>query len=86
MDGSTRSGSEDGREDVRDDNSKSGDGRRSFEEFDVKIGLRPLLFIAVLDLISRNTVVKDAMSKLQYADDLAMVTNDTQVLQEILDE
>ena len=86
MDGSTRSGSEDGREDVRDDNSKNGDGRRSFDEFAVNIGLCPLLFIAVLNLISRNTVVKDAMSKLLYVGDLALVTNDKQVLQEILEE
>ena len=40
------------------------------EEFEVKIGLRqgsvlsPLLFIAVLDLIGRKTVLKDAMEKL----------------------
>ena len=34
--------------------------------------LIPLLFIAVLDLISRKTVVKDAMKKLLYADDLAL--------------
>ena len=33
------------------------------------------LFIAVLDLISRQTVVKDAMKKLLYADDLALVAN-----------
>ena len=50
-------------------NSKSDGGRRSFEEFDVKFGLRPLLFIALLYLISRKTVVKDAMKKLLYADD-----------------
>ena len=51
------------------------------EEFEVKIGLRqgsvpsPLLFITVLDLISRKTVMKDAMKKLLYADDLALVAN-----------
>ena len=45
-------------------------GERASEEFEVKIGLRqgsvlsPLLFIAVLDLSSSKTVVKDAMKKL----------------------
>ena len=45
-------------------------GEGASEEFEVKIGLRqdsvlsPLLFIAVLDLISRKTVTKDAMKKL----------------------
>ena len=50
-------------------------GEGASEEFDVKIGLRPLLFIALLDLISRKTVVKDAMKKLLYEDDLALVAN-----------
>ena len=54
-------------------------GEGASEKFEVKIGLRqgsvlsPLLFIAVLDLISRKTVVKDAMKTLLYADDLALV-------------
>ena len=48
--------------------------------------LSPLLFIAVLDLISRKTVVKDAMKKLLYADDLALVANGNQELQETLEE
>ena len=55
------------------------------EEFEVKIGLRqgrvlsPLLFIAVLDLISRKTVVvQDAMKKLLYADGLALVAKGKQ--------
>ena len=55
---------------------------RASEEFEVNVGLRqgsvlsPLLFIAVLDLISRKTVMKYAMKKLLYADDLALVAND----------
>ena len=48
--------------------------------------LSPLLFIAVLDLISRKTVVKEAMTKLIYADDLALVTNGKQELQETMEE
>ena len=48
--------------------------------------LSPLLFIAVLDSISRKTVVKDAMKKLLYADDLALVTNGKQEIQETMEE
>ena len=48
--------------------------------------LSPLLFISVLDLISRNTVMKDAMKKLIYADDLALVANGKQELRETLEE
>ncbi len=48
--------------------------------------LSPLLFISVLALISRNTVMKDAMKKLLYADDLALVANGKQELQETLEE
>ena len=67
-------------------------GEGASEEFEVKVGLRqssvlrPLLFIAVLDLISRKTEVKDAMKKLLYADDLALVANGKQELQQILEE
>ena len=46
--------------------------------------LSALLFTAVLDLINRKTVVKDAMKKLLYADGL--VANGKQGLQETLDE
>ena len=65
---------------------------RASEEFEVKIGLRPgcvlspLLFISVLDFISRKTVMKGAMKKLLYADDLALVANGKQELQETLEE
>ena len=67
-------------------------GEGASEEFDVKIGLRqgsvlsPLLFIAVLDLISRKTVTKDANKKFLYADDLGLVANGKQELQESLEE
>ena len=56
-------------------------GERTSDEFEVKIGLSqsrvlsPLLLTAVVDLISRKTVMKDATRKLLYADDLALVAN-----------
>ena len=62
------------------------------EEFEVKIALgqgsvlSPLLFIAVLDLISRNTVTKDAMKKLLYADNLDLAANGKQELHESLED
>ena len=67
-------------------------GEGASEEFDIKIGLRegsmlsPLLLISVLDLISRKTVMKDAMKKLLHADNLALVANVKQELQETLEE
>ena len=57
-------------------------GEVALEEFDVKIRLRrrsvlsPLLsIIAVLDLTSKKTIMKDAMNKLLYADDLVFAAN-----------
>ena len=70
-------------------------GEGSSEECEVQIELRqawqdsvlrPLLFKAVVDLIIRKTVMKDAMKKLLYADDLALVVNGKQELQETLEE
>ena len=42
--------------------------------------LNPLLFIAVLNLISRKTAMKDAMMTFFYADDPALVANGKQEL------
>ena len=67
-------------------------GEGASEEFEVNIGLRegsvlsPLLFIAVMDIISRKTVMNDAMKKRLYADDLALMANTKQELQESLEE
>ena len=60
--------------------------------FEVKIRLRqgsvlsPLLYIAILDLISWKTLVKDAMKKFLYADDLALEANGKQELHETMEE
>ena len=73
-------------------------GEVALDEFDVKIRRRsvlsPLLsiilllssdiIIAVLDLTSKKTITKDAMSKLLYADDLVLAANGKQELQETL--
>ena len=62
------------------------------EVFEVKIGLSrgrvlsPLLFIVVLALISRKTVMKDSMKKLLYAEYMALAANGKQQLQETLEE
>ena len=67
-------------------------GQGASEEFEVNIGLKPdsvlspPLFIAVLDPISWKTVMKDAMRKLLYADDLALVANGKKELQETMEE
>ena len=52
------------------------------EQFSVNIGLRPgsalspLLFIVVMELISRTVFMKDISRKLLYAYDLAIVAED----------
>ena len=48
--------------------------------------LSSLLFIVVLNLISRTTVTKDAIKKLLYADDLALVANGKYEQNESLEE
>ena len=48
-------------------------------EFKLNVGLRqgsalsPLLFVAVVELISRKIGTKDILQKIVYADDLAIV-------------
>ena len=67
-------------------------GEGASGQSEVNIGLRrgrvlsPLLFIAVLDLIRRKTVLNDAMKKLLYGDYLALVANGKHELQETLEE
>ena len=61
-------------------------------EFQVNIGLRqgsalsPLLFILVMDLISRKISTTDAMKKIMYADDLVIVAEHWEELQGALEE
>ncbi len=65
-------------------------GEGASEEFEVKMdsaGQRAEpAAVHILYLISRNTVMKDAMKKLLYADDLALVANGKQEQQETLEE
>ena len=60
------------------------------EEFRVDVGLRqgsalsPLLFIAVVEVISRKVSTRDILRKLLYADDLAVVADSEADLKEWL--
>ena len=62
------------------------------EEFPVNIGLMqgsalsPLLFIMVMELISRKISTKDVLRKMMHADDLATIAESKQELQEVLEE
>ena len=62
------------------------------EQFSVNIGLRqgsalsPLLFIVVMELISRKVSMEDISRKLLYADDLPIVAEDNEELNESLEE
>ena len=62
------------------------------EQFSVNVGLRQgsvlsaLLFIVVMELISRKVSMKDISRKLLYADDLAIVAEDKEELNKSLEE
>ena len=62
------------------------------EEFPVNISLSqgsalsPLLFIMVMELISRNISTKDVLRKMMYADHLVIIAEGKQELQEVLEE
>ena len=81
-DGSTRSGSGDGRGHVREDNRKSGGGRRSFG------GVRGQEWTEAGQRVEPAAVHSSTgpHQKLLYADDLALVTNGKQELQETMEE
>ena len=67
-------------------------GSELSEEFPVNIGLRqgsalsPLLFIMVMEIISRKISTKDILRKMMYADDLAIIAESKQELQKVLEE
>ena len=48
--------------------------------------LSPLLFIAVVEVISRKVSTRDILRKLMYADDLVVVADSETDLQELLVE
>ena len=62
------------------------------EDFPVHIGLRqgsvlrPLLFIMVMELISRKISTKDVLKQMMYANDLSKIAESKQELQEVLEE
>ena len=65
-------------------------GQGMSEEFRVDVDLRkgsalsPLLFIAVVEVISRKASTRDILRKLLYSDDLAVVADSEADLQERL--
>ena len=62
------------------------------EEFSVNICLRqgsalnPLMFIMMMELVSRKVSLRGSMGRMLYADDLAVVVESGQEMQEVLGE
>ena len=48
--------------------------------------LRPLMFIMVMELVSRKVNMKGSMGRMLYVDDLAVVYESAQESQEVLGE
>ena len=73
-------------------NTKARDVVGMSNEFQVNIGLRqgsalsPLLFILVMELISRKKITTYALRKIMYADDLVIVAEHREELQGALEE
>ena len=88
MDGSAINRSQDGGSNVRENRVVVGSGLS--KDFPINIGLRQgsalslLLFIMVMELISRKISTKDVLRKMMYADDL--IAESKQELQEVLEE
>ena len=61
-------------------------------EFRVNIGLRqgsalsPLMFMMVIELVSRKVSMRGTMGRMLYADDLAVVVESEREMQEVLGE
>ena len=67
-------------------------GPEMSEEFSVNIRLRqgsalsPLMFIMVMELVSRKVSLRGSMGRMLYPDDLAFVVESGQEMQEVLVE
>ena len=67
-------------------------GPGTSEEFSVNIGLRqgsslsPLMFIMVIELVSRKVSLRGSMGRMLYGDDLGVMVESGWEMQEVLGE